>query len=63
MHVSQVTTQELLSEKYVFIVIQFEIAYSFPNFYGVIIEVWEWISNFITQYVMYVITHPCWYES
>ena len=29
-----------------------EIAYAFPNFNGNIIEVWEWISNFIPHSFM-----------
>ena len=30
-----------------------ETAYPFPNF-------WEWISNFIPQFIRHVITYPCW---
>ena len=37
-----------------------EITYSFPNFNGAIVEVWEWISTFITHFTGYVITDPCW---
>ena len=38
-----------------------EITYPFPNFNGATIEVDEWISNFITQFIMDVITDTCWY--
>ena len=38
-----------------------EITYLFPNFSGVTIEGWEWISNFIPHFIMGVITYPCWY--
>ena len=37
-----------------------EISYQFPNFSGVTINVWEWISYFISHFVMDVITDPCW---
>ena len=37
-----------------------EITYPFPNFNGVNVEVWEWIFNFITTFVMAIITYPCW---
>ena len=37
-----------------------EITYPFPNFNGFPIEVWEWMSNFIPQFIMDVITYPCW---
>ena len=36
-----------------------EITYPFPNFNGSTVEVWEWISNFITHFIMDVITYPC----
>ena len=35
-----------------------EITYPFPNFNGVAIEVWEWISNFISHLIGLVITYP-----
>ena len=37
-----------------------EITYPFPNFNGCTVEVWEWISNFITHFMMDVITYSCW---
>ena len=37
-----------------------EITYSFPNFNGATVEVWEWINNFIPEFIMYVIIYPCW---
>ena len=37
-----------------------EITHSLPNFNGCTVEVWEWISNFIPNFIMDVITHPCW---
>ena len=36
-----------------------EIAYPFLNFNGSNVEVYEWISNFIPQFMMDVITYPC----
>ena len=36
-----------------------EITYPFPNSSGATVEIWEWISNFITHYMMYVITYQC----
>ena len=33
-----------------------EITYPFPNFNGVTVEVWEWISDVILHFVMDVIT-------
>ena len=35
-----------------------EITYPFPNFSGATVEVWEWISNFISHLMMDVITYP-----
>ena len=37
-----------------------EIAYSFPNFNGATVEVWEWISNLIPNFVLHVITDSRW---
>ena len=37
-----------------------EITYPFPNFNGFTVEVWEWVSNFILQFIMGVITCPYW---
>ena len=37
-----------------------KISYSFPNFNGAAVEIWEWISNFIQHYIMDVITLACW---
>ena len=36
-----------------------EITYSFPNFKGCTVEVWEWISNFKPHFTGHVITYPC----
>ena len=36
-----------------------EIDYSFWNFNGAAVEVWEWISNFILHINGHVITYPC----
>ena len=33
--------------------------YPFPNFHGATVEVWEWISNLISQFIMDVITYSC----
>ena len=40
-----------------------ENTYSFPNFSGWTVEVWEWISNFIPHFIGHVITFRCWYQS
>ena len=37
-----------------------DITYPFPDFNGATVEVWEWISNFISHFIMDVITYPCW---
>ena len=37
-----------------------EITYTFPNFIGTAIEVWEWIINFIPHFTGHMITYPCW---
>ena len=37
-----------------------EITYPFLNFNGATVEVYEWISNFIPQFIMDLITYPCW---
>ena len=36
-----------------------EIIHPFPNFNGGTIGVWEWISNFITLFIMDVLTYVC----
>ena len=35
-----------------------EIIYQFPKYNGHTVEVWEWTSNFIPQFIMDVITYP-----
>ena len=38
-----------------------EITHPFLNLNGATVEVWDWISNFITpHFSRYVITYPCW---
>ena len=37
-----------------------EITYTFLNFKGATVEVKEWISNYISHFIMDVITYPCW---
>ena len=37
----------------------YKITYLFPNFKGATVEVWEWITNFISRIIMDVITYPC----
>ena len=37
-----------------------EIVYSFPNFKGAAVEVWEWISNIIPHFTGHVITFQYW---
>ena len=39
-----------------------EITYPFPNFNGCTVEVREWMSNFISQFMIDVIIYPCWNE-
>ena len=36
-----------------------EITYPVPNFNGATVEVWEWISNFISHFTRHVITYLC----
>ena len=36
-----------------------EIDYPFPNFKGGTIDVWEWISILIKQFIADLITYPC----
>ena len=36
-----------------------EITYTFPNFNGSAVEMWEWISNFIRNIIMVVSDFPC----
>ena len=33
-----------------------EIIYPFPNFNGCTVEVWEWASNLISQFIIYFFT-------
>ena len=40
--------------------VRYEIIYSFPNFNGATVAVWEWISNFSQHFIGHVITYPCW---
>ena len=40
-----------------------EINYQSSNFNGATVEVWEWISNFISQFTKRMITYACWDES
>ena len=35
-----------------------EITYPFSNFNGAIVDVFEWISNFIPHFIIDVITYP-----
>ena len=37
-----------------------EITYPFPNFNACTVEVWEWISDFISHFIMDVITYRHW---
>ena len=37
-----------------------EIIYSFWNINSATDEVSEWIGNFISDFIIYVITYPCW---
>ena len=46
-------------DKYVYNKVWAKIIYPFPNFNDCIVEVLEWISNFIQHIMMDVITHPC----
>ena len=35
------------------------IIYPFPNFHNANVEVWEWINNFVSYFIMDVITYSC----
>ena len=37
-----------------------EITYQFPNLNGAVVDVWEWMSNFIQHFIGHVIIYPCW---
>ena len=37
-----------------------DIIYSFPNFNGATVEVWEWINNFFPRFITDVFTYPLW---
>ena len=36
------------------------VQFTFPNINGAVVEVWEWISNSISHFIMDVITYPSW---
>ena len=36
-----------------------DITYPFQNFNGVAVEISEWISDFISHFIVDVITYPC----
>ena len=38
-----------------------EITYPFLNLNGATADVWKWVSNFITQITVHVITYPSWH--
>ena len=38
----------------------YKIIYPSPNFNGRTVDGWEWISNFTSNFIMDVITYPCW---
>ena len=40
-----------------------EIIYPFSNIIKGTVEVWEWISNYLPDIIMHVITYPCWDQS
>ena len=37
-----------------------ETTYPFPNFNSAAIEIYDWISHYIPQFIMDVITYPYW---
>ena len=37
-----------------------EITCLFLIFKGVAVKVWEWMSNFIPQFIGHVVSYPCW---
>ena len=45
---------------YIYHKVWHEITCPFPNFNCCTAEVWVWISNFIANHSMDVITYPCW---
>ena len=45
--------------KYILYKTCIEMIYQFPDFDGATVEVWEWISNLIPCFTVYIITHPC----
>ena len=40
-----------------------KITLQFPNFNDAVVDVWEWVSSFIPQFIIDDITYPYWYLS
>ena len=49
-----------LISNYIHYIVSDEITYSFLNFNGTTVEVYEWVSNFIPHFIEHVITYPRW---
>ena len=45
---------------YIYYKVWDKITYPFPNFNCAAVEVWEWMSNFISHFIGNVIAYPCW---
>ena len=41
-------------------IVWYEIIYPLSNVNGTAVEVWQWISNFISHFIVEVIDYPCW---
>ena len=50
------------TDKYIYIphIVSDKITYLLPKFNGTAIEVWEWISYFITHFTIHVIVYLSW---
>ena len=48
---------------YIHYKVRVEVTYSFPNFTGATVEVWECMNYFIPHFTGHVITYPCWDKS
>ena len=58
--ISSITLTPVWISKYIHYKMWDEITYPFPNLISAIVDVWEWIINFVTHSTTNVLTYPCW---
>ena len=46
---------------YIYYKLWHEVTYPFPN--SSTVEIWELICNFISHFIIYILTYPCWDQS